>query len=230
MNIDKYKNKYISILGDSISTFEGCSEPKDAAFYNIERKIISHIATLSDTWWGQVIEKLGAKLLVNNSISGSSVTWHPSYEIQSYGCSDERTCSLSREGVSPDIIFVYLGTNDWGAGVKIVDEKNPDDLTVFYNAYREMLCKLKMNYPEAIICCLTLATSFCSRRKDFEFPYYSGGWHIAEYCNLIKRCADENQCLIIDLFNCMEPYDTIDGFHPNSDGMKTITDAVLKSL
>ena len=69
MNIDKYKNKYISILGDSISTFEGCSEPKDAAFYNIERKIISHIATLSDTWWGQVIEKLGAKLLVNNSIS-----------------------------------------------------------------------------------------------------------------------------------------------------------------
>ena len=76
MNIDKYKNKYISILGDSISTF--------AAFYNIERKIISHIATLSDTWWGQVIEKLGAKLLVNNSISGSTVTWHPSYEIQSY--------------------------------------------------------------------------------------------------------------------------------------------------
>ena len=136
MNIDKYKNKYISILGDSISTFEGCSEPKDAAFYNTERKLISRITTLSDTWWGQVIEKLGAKLLVNNSISGSTVTWHPSYEIQSYGCSDERTCSLSREGVSPDIIFVYLGTNDWGAGVKIIDDKNPDDLTVFYNAYR----------------------------------------------------------------------------------------------
>ena len=76
-----YKNKYFSILGDSISTFEGISEPKDAAYYNTSRKMSSGIITLSDTWWGQVVEGLKGKLLVNNSWSGSTVCWHPLYQV-----------------------------------------------------------------------------------------------------------------------------------------------------
>lgn len=232
MNIDKYKNKYISILGDSISTFEGISEPKDAAYYNTKRKLISNVLTLSDTWWGQVVERLGAKLLVNNSISGSTVTWHPSYEIQSYGCSDERTNALSKDGILPDAIIVYLGTNDWGAGVQIhqKNNKDKDELLFFSNAYRHMLEKIRVNYPKSEIWCVTLAVSCFSKIKDFDFPFYSGGRHISEYCNIIRDCATKHNCRIIDLFNTAEPYDTIDGFHPNSAGMKTIADAVLKSL
>ena len=232
MNIDKYNNKYISIFGDSISTFEGISEPKDAAFYNTERKLNSNVLTLSDAWWGQVIEKLGAKLLVNNSISGSTVTWHPSYEIQSYGCSDERTRALSKDGILPDVIIVYLGTNDWGAAVKLSNNEfdSSNDLTIFSVAYSKMLDKLKANYPDAEIWCVTLAISCFSKSKTFEFPFYSGGWHISEYCDIIRVCATEHDCKIIDLFNTKETYDTIDGFHPNSVGMKTIADAVLNSL
>ena len=63
-----------------------------------------------------------------------------------------------------------------------------------------------------------------------ENIYYSGGWHISEYCDIIRTCALENKCRVIDLYNTAEPYDTIDGFHPNAIGMKIIAEAVLKSL
>ncbi len=233
MNIDKYKNKYFSILGDSISTFEGFSEPKEAAFYTSARKLESEVLKMSDTWWGQLIDKLGAKLLVNNSISGSTVTWNPLYEIPSYGCSDERTASFTKDGVTSDVIIVYLGTNDWGRGVKITDDKNFDEsleLTKFSKAYDTMLEKLQINYPQAEIWCVTLAISYLSKDEFFKFPYYSYGFHISEYCEAIQDCAKKYNCKVIDLYNNAKPYDTIDGFHPNKSGMKTIADAFWEIL
>ena len=163
-----YTNKYFSILGDSISTLEGYSEPKGAEFYELSYKLASGVFTLSDTWWGQVIDRLGGKLLRNNSISGSTVCWHPSYEIPSYGCSDERTSSLGKEGLNPDVIMVFLGVNDWGAGLPIrshntlqAETENPAD---FLSAYQKMLQKLKRNYPNAEIWCLTLPVSRCAEK------------------------------------------------------------------
>ena len=220
MNIKKYKSKKISILGDSFSTFEGISIPKEASYYDMGRKLISGVTSISATWWGQVIEKFGAKLLVNNSISGSTVTWHPSYEIESYGCSDERTTSLSKEGIKPDIVMVYLGANDFGMG-KLISSDDITDLSVFENAYRAMLVKLKTNYPNAEIWCMTLARCIGLILKDAKYPF-------SEYSNIICKCAKENGCKIIDLYKNVQSYETIDGFHPNSEGMKTIADAVIR--
>lgn len=56
---NRYKGKYFSILGDSISTLQGYSEPEYAVFYDTTRKLESGVLTSLDTWWGQVIEQLG---------------------------------------------------------------------------------------------------------------------------------------------------------------------------
>lgn len=229
MKTEKYENKYISILGDSISTFEGVSLPKDGVFYDLGRKLLSGVTTFSKTWWGIVLEGLKANLLVNNSVSESTVTWRDSYEVQSYGCSDQRTGSLDINGVKPDVIIVALGVNDWGLGVKILGG-NENDFSAFSNAYNEMLRKLKTNYPLAEIWCLTLAKSFCSNTANFEFPLGKGGVHLEEYCKAIMKSAKENGCLAIDLYNNMNAYDTIDGFHPNATGMETIAKAILSRL
>lgn len=230
--IDKYKGKYFSILGDSISTFEGVSIPKHAVYYDTSHKLYAQITKMEDTWWGRLISELGGQLLINNSISGSTVTYHPSYEYQSYGCSDERTASLSAGNTNPDVILVYLGTNDWGAAVKVSDNgfSQSKDLTIFSVAYSKMLEKLKINYPNAEIWCFTLSTSYCSARSDFSFPYYSGGWHISEYCEVIRNCSQKHGCRLIELYKDCSAYDTIDGFHPNKNGMKTIADMVLFNL
>ena len=226
--MEKYRGKNFSILGDSISTFEGVSLPKESAFYDTPKKLEAGVLTLSDTWWGQVIERLGGNLLVNNSISGSTVTFHPSYEVPSYGCSAERTGALHKDGVMPDVIFVCLGTNDWGAGVRVTS--NSKEKTYFQFAYQTMLEKIKNNYPNAEIWCITPALTCCTRKKDFQFPYFYAGRHIAEYCDAIQECANEHACKTVHLFHGAKACDTIDGFHPNRNGMQTIAERVIACL
>ena len=224
-----YKDKYFSILGDSISTFEGYTEPKDAVYYDKAKKIETGVLTLTDTWWGMVIESLGGKLLVNNSWSGSTVCSHSAYEVPSYACSAERTSSLYKDGITPSVIIVYMGTNDWGMGLRVTDDKETST-TVFSVAYREMLDRLKNNYPTAEIWCLTLPISKCVSRGNFAFPYYCSGRHILEYCEAICKIAKEKECRIIDLYSYGELHDTIDFFHPNRRGMKALANAVLDAL
>ena len=73
-----FENKTISILGDSICTFEGVSSgiaaettnstiKNNRDYYRPGRTEVN----LNDTWWMQACERLGTKLLVNNSYSGT---------------------------------------------------------------------------------------------------------------------------------------------------------------
>lgn len=229
---DSYKNKFFSIFGDSISTLGGYSEPDYAAFYDGIRKFEADVFSPEDTWWGQVIQHLGGALLVNNSFSGGMVCKHRRCMIPSYGCSDERTAGLLRAGQSPDIIMIFMGINDWAGGVTPVpnDESEAGDLSVFSVAYRSMLFKLQKNYPRAELWCFTLPVSTCKNREDFVFPYRYGGRHIEEYCEVIRACAEECGCRVIDLYRSAAPYDTFDEFHPNAEGMKTLADAVIRQL
>ena len=75
-----FENKTISILGDSICTFEGVSSgiaakttnstiKNNRDYYRPGRTEVN----LNDTWWMQACERLGTKLLVNNSYSGTTI-------------------------------------------------------------------------------------------------------------------------------------------------------------
>lgn len=72
--------------------------------------------------------------------------------------------------------------------------------------------------------------SDCKDREDFIFPYRYGGRHMEEYCDVIRACAEVYGCRVIDLYRSAQPYDTIDGFHPNAEGMKTLSDAMIRLL
>ncbi len=229
-----YRDRFFSILGDSISTFEGVSLPQDAWFYDRERKLASGVITPRQTWWGQVIEGLGGRLLMNNAISGSTVAWHPLYEFPSYGCSRARTSSLHEGDQHPDVIMVLLGTNDWGRGTQItyepISDRPRDSEALFSVAYDRMLERLRESYPNAAIWCFTLPVSRFSADASFSFPYRISGRHIDEYCEVIRASAAKHACRLVDLRNSASPYDTVDGFHPNADGMKTLADAVLREV
>ena len=227
-NENFYKSNF-SVLGDSISTLEGYSIPHEAAYYDTYHKIESGVYTQNDTWWGQVIEYFGGTLLVNNSVLGSTVSHHPSYEVPLYGCSDYRTSSLHTSEKDPQVIMVFMGINDWGRGIKIFS-KDKNDTSLFYCAYLSMLQKLKNNYPEADIWCLTLPVSKNSNKESFDFPYSISGVHIKEYCNAICECANIVGARVIDIYNEAEPYDTVDGFHPTDAGMRTIANAVITNI
>ena len=114
------------------------------------------------------------------------------------------------------------------AGIPIYNT-DKDNLSYFFNAYDKMLEKLKGDYPRAEIWCLTLPINCCSSMENFEFSYYYDGRHIAEYSEVIRQCARRNGCRVIDLEN-KEKVDTLDGCHPNLDGMMTMANVIIDEL
>lgn len=231
---NKYYKKQFSVLGDSISTLAGYNPKGYNVFYDGESSERANVKEMQDTWWGKVIDFFGGELLVNNSWSGSRVTKLPDNErLFPSGCSNERTSNLHINNIKPDVIIVYLGTNDWAFGAKIdgtrllADELN---MQYFSAAYETMLSKIKANYPNAEIWCCTLNTTFMSSNPSFEFPYAPAKMHIEKYNQIIMETAYMHKCKVIDLYNYHTPYDSIDGTHPNSDGMNTLATLIIKEM
>lgn len=230
---NKYFGKQFSILGDSISTLTGYNPKGYKVFYGSENCEKSGVRDMKDTWWGKVIDFFGGELLVNNSWSGSRVTRISNGNAQfPSGCSDERTSNLHINNVTPDVIIVYLGFNDWANGVNIYsDEIHVLDVffdDCFSEAYEMMINKLKGNYPKAEIWCCTLNTTYMSSNKSFNFPCKHSGIHIEEYNTKIKDIAEDYDCKVIDLYAHHLPCDTIDGSHPNMNGMNTLATLVVR--
>lgn len=231
---NNYFGKQFSVLGDSISTLDGFNPKGYKVFYADDNCAKSGVAEAKDTWWGKVIDFFGGELLVNNSWSGSRVTKLKNNEqLFPSGCSDERTSALHINDVKPDVILVYLGTNDWAFGAKLGYETrifDEDNYELFDEAYDRMLKKLKSNYPESEIWCFTLCETHISKRPDFQFPHKYAGTHIEEYNEIIRDVVRCNGCRLIDLYDYKIAYDSIDGSHPTNVGMNTIATMVIRSI
>lgn len=230
---NKYCCKTFSILGDSISTLEGYIPEGYKAFFEGDVCKTSGVNTPEDTWWGKVINFFGGKLLSNSSYSGSRVTSTNRTFPAAY--SEKRIDDLSKNGVSPDVIIIYIGFNDWANGVKLEQEDNGCcqrlfPCNIFFDAYSGLVFELKNEYPNAEIICCTLNPTYMSSNHLFAFPYDRAGIHIEKYNEKIKQSAKCYECNLIDLYSYNKPNDTIDGSHPNADGMNTLATLICHAL
>ena len=164
-----------SILGDSISTFDGCNPDGFAVYYQGERCEQTGVTSSADTWWSQVIERLGGRLLANSSFSGSLVegAGFPA------GNSQERIDALAEDGVQPDVVIVFMGINDYGWGGATAQAAGrgnavpvaldldaiephapaaaaPGAIDRFRAAYGLLLERMRAAYPQAEVWCCTL--------------------------------------------------------------------------
>ena len=58
-----------SIMGDSISTYEGYNPFLYDVFYTEERAALAGLRSADDTWWMQVIHAFGGELCIINRVS-----------------------------------------------------------------------------------------------------------------------------------------------------------------
>ena len=213
----------VSILGDSISTYFGYTDFGYPVYFMDDKACENGIESVDDIWWKQVIDSSGGELCVNNSFSGSLV----SQDSPSSACSKERCAKLSSDS-SPDIILIYMGTNDRGYGVLIDSDSMPEEKT-FYGAYRIMLRQIKANYPQAKIVCGTLLLGYREDRDEKKqrnkWPYY-----VQEFNNAITLAAENEGCLVADLASYNLQYETLDYCHPTKEGHKTLAGLWLKEL
>ena len=224
MNNEKIeKRKYkISILGDSISTYEGYNPRDYKVYYKDERLLENELENVKDTWWMRVIEALDGTLCINNSFSGSTVTG----ESFPSACSDIR-CANLHGNTQPDLILAYIGTNDRGFEQPIGIDA-PENPNCFYGAYRQMLFKLKKNYPQTKIICGTIPMGKLKDGKHLEYDRFMRD--DPRYNEAIRRAVREENCLLVDLAAFKERYETLDFCHPTKSGHKTLADLWLKAL
>lgn len=208
---------HVSILGDSISTYQGFNPVGYAVYYDPVYAKLNGMTTVYDTWWAKVNQFLRAMLCVNNSWAGSMV----SGAGFSAAGSPERTSRLHTEQAQPDIILVYMGFNDFAGGVSA---------EAFEEAYEKMLTDLQRNYPRAWIFCGTLMRSCLQDDPGWIFPERVSRASLEEMNGAIRRACRNQGCVLADLAARNVRYETLDGTHPTREGHSTLAQCWVSCL
>lgn len=112
------QKKAVSILGDSYSTFEGFVTPEtnEMWYYAQGERGRTDVLDVRQTWWHRLISQKGWKLCINNSYSGSTISY-TGYSGNDYS---KRSFLTRMDNLgNPDIIFIFGATNDSWAGTPI---------------------------------------------------------------------------------------------------------------
>lgn len=244
--------KVISILGDSISTFDGWI-PNGS-----DRRNLFHapyypktwFTDVTKTWWYRLIfDEFKAKLGVNDSWSGSYIGNNKDTDTATYDsrgnnagpnaamASITRITNLGANG-TPDIIYFYGGTNDIASpgtpGESLGTFNNSTDYstvdlitykwTYFVDAFRNAIMRLQYYYPKAKIIVLlpTYTNTYYNRAK------------LEQWLEQMKEICDYFGVNYIDLRGCGITWSNRDitlgdgNIHPNEYGMSLITDYVKR--
>lgn len=236
---DMLSQKTFSIMGDSISTFEEWIPEGYYDYYPMN----GDVAYVNQTWWKMVMNDMNMELCSNASSAGSTCIGDSTgMDNPQHGCSDFRIADLmGNNGTYPDIIIVYMGTNDFlnavplgsNDGTQYVEEGEIDN---FSDAYSLMLDKLAAYYPGAdIFCCNLPLIGDWGTDRPFDIFVNGQGMTSEDYSQEIEIIAAAKGCTIIDLQHCGVTIDNMnqyvsDGVHFKPDGMKLIRDAVETAI
>lgn len=232
----------LSILGDSISTFDGYI-PTD---YNIFYPGSGDISSVEKTWWFQVLSDTKMELNANASSSNTNVTGDSSDTTGSApGCSTKRMLDLTPgdNGAQPDILIVFMGTNDFLRSVELGSFSAPSKqeegvVENFCDAYELMLQKLNALYPNTTIYFCTLLETNAGDVDENPESYPATnrkGNTIGDFNAEIATIASAYNYPVIDVHNCGITYDTLgqytsDGVHPNAEGAHLIAEYITNAL
>ena len=159
-----FKDKWVSILGDSISTYEGYTPEGNETYYPK-----SNVDDVSKTWWHLLLTRLGAKLCVNESWNSREVCGSEENDMESAlgklhrvagqtyinldGSTDTPTADIQ-----PDIILIMLGMNDYNhsctLGTYEVGRYNETNGEFYHNYNRMLLNIVGSAYKYAQVYCI----------------------------------------------------------------------------
>ena len=198
------QTKKVSILGDSYSTFLGIIPNNYATFYPNNQNDVKEVG---QTWWSLYINAKGYELEKNDSWGGTTICG------TGYGGMDSsRSNFISRVYSlgSPDIIFVFGGTNDAWARSPIGQYQYSDwtkeDCKNFRPALACLLDMLKKHYSTAKICCILNSELSDAVNESMR-----------EICNYY-------QVQLVELHDIEKQ-----NGHPSINGMKSICEQLLEA-
>ena len=171
--------KNVMIFGDSYSTFAGCIPQGYAVYYSGKRENGPDIFSANESWWGMLMNETGAKLIRNDSWSGSTIgfTGYNNTDTSKTSSFIHRLDTLSGNGFFDeneiDTVFVFGGTNDsWSnapLGEPMAEGWEHNDLYNVLPAISYFFSKLREALPNAAIygiCNCDIKSSIVNAIKD----------------------------------------------------------------
>lgn len=221
------KGKYLSVLGDSISSYEGYAKNADHIIYpNYD------IFKPNRMYWGRFCEMTGAEPLVIDGVGSSTITnirdgmGDDETFVGMYH--DNRAKRLGKDGIVPDIIVIEGGTNDMALNATLGTYDGSTDFPTAANKFREayaiMLDKIRTEYPKAEIYCSTIM----ARPNATDYT-------IKQYNDAIREIAELMGAKIIDFAKCLnvknyQQFISSDNIHPEYEGHIRMCDEMIKAV
>ncbi len=242
--------RLISVIGDSISTFEGAIPTINRCFYYKGNASLTGVDAPADTWWMRAIDALGGELLANASYSGSMVEGSG---FPAGSCMERAAQVLGANGEVPDSILIFYGINDYGWGGAVAQAQGrgtnvpvwfdllgypeseaglaPDNaVELFEQAYSQMLSHLRDVAPNASIYCISLLPGRMAVHDKPDFCYSLRGKTLDEYNDAIARAARSQNCEFVDIRAFAYDYSSSDGTHPDAIGMQQLAAMVVAGI
>ena len=187
-------------------------------YFDEQRAGAAGLRSVDDTWWAQVVRRLGARALANASYSGSMVAGagFPA------GLSRERSAALRGPlGEAPTDVLVFMGTNDYGWGSAraqaagrsaatpdavdlaavpcgVASGALPSDLDDFEAAYAAMLANIASACPGAALWCVGLLPGRVAASDGPTFTWNLRGIPLGDYNEAIGRAACSKGAVFLD--------------------------------
>lgn len=234
-----FRDRRVSVIGDSISTFTGYTSPGAPAAYYPNRA--SGITNVSQMYWAALAERNNMVIDTIDAYGGATVGTKWAADLVRTPFIDPSR--ISRLG-TPDIIIVEGGINDFGGnplGEYPVDG-NYSNLYEFRVAYGYLLNQLKQTYPTAKIVCLSLLSPKTYNNTQFPekqtiikqalatdiTPHY-----LSEFNESIQELTRRYECVFCDVSDIVNYYNDMSnplGPHPNSIEHLALANRIEQSL
>ena len=175
----------------------------------------NYLTSIDQIWWKYVINSVEANVLVPNAYSGDRVIY-----LGGARALELHDDTGENAGTNPDIIFVYLGINDFDGKVSV---------KYFEEKYDSMIKSMSEKYSEANIFLLNFVPNDANNRTVDD---------LLNYNNIVLSTAKKYDAIYVDLYtnsgiteNTMCIYSSDERcLHPNVEGMKLMGDTLLDSM
>lgn len=228
------KEEVVSILGDSISSYDGFIPSGYTPFYPEK-----DITDPNKTWWQIALTSTGFTLGTNGSSGGCACVGNSTSDDIVVASTNRRINALG-DNKEPTKIIVYLGTNDLLGSYALGSNDGTADVAEgsidnFADAYTLILSKIKSRYPDAKIYCCTPATIYTWDTGSFAPAVNGNGDTVNSFNSVIKTIAGNKGATVIDLQSCGIDGSNVntmlqDGVHPTTEGMKLIANSVISAI
>lgn len=205
-----------SILGDSISTFQGYNPQANDIFYPREGHDVIHV---EETWWHILASRNNLTLVANESYSGSRISRTGVRPLSSCFADEVRQAPLAGS-----IIIVFGGTNDWG------QLEQPTTLEIFTEAYRNLVTMMVSRHRDSTL-------YFCTPLQRTDRSLESAnvhGWTQLDLAQIIRSTvASTPGANLIELATYPITHGDgllADGVHPTKAGMRVLATLMEKGL